>query len=332
MISARNSLILLATATALIAVVFAAYTEHVWEDYYITFRSSKNLVEGNGLVFNVGDRVHTFTSPLGVLLPALAALVTGAESDFAALWAFRIMSITALVGAVLLLTKLAQTWQIPTGFALLAGAWLALDGKTLDFSINGMESAFLVLFLTYALWGHVRGSGAWKHQGTAWAGLMWTRPDCFIHISVMALAVLIFGNGRLSESRRDLIISWLKAGALTTALYLPWFLWAWSYYGTPVPHTVAAKSGLSDPFAGITFLKEFVLLPFSAAGVDNSVRYTFLPAYHDMGGWNSAVVMIGKILAGLIAIAWVLPKVSRRTRVLSFIFAGIHLYLSYFPY
>jgi hypothetical protein len=209
---------------------------------------------------------------------------------------------------------------------------LALDAKMVDFSINGMESAFLVLFLTYALWGHVRGSGAWKHQGLAWAGLMWTRPDCFIHISVMALAVFLFGNGKRMEPKRDLIISWLKAGAVTTALYLPWFLWAWAYYGTPVPHTVAAKSGLTAPFSLFAFLQEFVLLPFGAAGVDNSVRHTFLPAYHEIGGWNPVVVMVSKVLAGLIALAWLLPRVSRRTRVLSFIFAGIHLYLSYFPY
>lgn len=200
-ISPRNGLILLTTATALIAVAFAAYTEHVWEDYYITLRSSKNLVEGNGLVFNVGDRVHSFTSPLGVLLPALGITITGAESDFAALWAFRIMSITALEGAVLLLINVARAWQIPFSFALMAGAWLALDAKMVDFSINGMESAFLVLFLTYALWGHVRGSGAWKHQGLAWAGLMWTRPDCFILISVMALAVFLFGNGKRMEPK-----------------------------------------------------------------------------------------------------------------------------------
>ena len=328
----RNPLYILAVSTALIAVFFAAYTEHVWEDYYITFRSSKNLVEGNGLVFNVGERVHTFTSPLGVLTPALAAFITGGESDFVSLWVFRIMSITALVGAVLLLSNLAQAWRIPTGLALLAGAWLALDGKTVDFSINGMESAFLVLFLSYALWGHMRGSSAWKHQGVAWAGLMWARPDCFIHISVMALAVFLFGNGKRMEPKRDLIISWLKAGAVNTALYLPWFLWAWAYYGTPVPHTVAAKSGLTAPFSLFAFLQEFVLLPFGAAGVDNSVRHTFLPAYHEIGGWNPVVVMVSKVLAGLIALAWLLPRVSRRTRVLSFTFAGIHLYLSYFPY
>lgn len=332
MTKSRYLLIVLAVLTALLGITFAAYTEHVWEDYYITFRSSKNLVEGNGLVFNVGERVHTFTSPLGVLAPALAAFLTGGSSDFAALWLFRLMSISALVGAVWLLVRVGQKWQIPLPLALLAGVWLALDGKTLDFSINGMESAFLVLFLTYALWAHLGGSVAWKHQGAAWAGLMWTRPDCFIHIAVMGLAVLLFGQGAQSDNRRDVFLSWFKAGALTTALYLPWLLWAWAYYGTPVPHTVAAKSGLADPFTVVSFLKEFLLLPFSAMGVENSVRYTFLPAYFEMGGWNGTMVLLAEIAAGLIALAWVFPKVSRRTRVLSFIFCGIHLYLSYFPY
>jgi hypothetical protein len=59
-----------------IFLLFALCTNHVWEDYYITYRSSKNLANGHGLVFNVGERLHTFTSPLGVLLPALSHLLT----------------------------------------------------------------------------------------------------------------------------------------------------------------------------------------------------------------------------------------------------------------
>src|SRR5436305_1716283 len=50
---------------AAIATGYVAYTGHVWEDYFITFRFSKNLVEGRGLVYNPGDRVHGFTSPIG---------------------------------------------------------------------------------------------------------------------------------------------------------------------------------------------------------------------------------------------------------------------------
>ena len=55
---------------ALISLAFATFTKHAWEDYWITFRASKNLATGHGLVYTVGERLHTFTSPLGVLLPA----------------------------------------------------------------------------------------------------------------------------------------------------------------------------------------------------------------------------------------------------------------------
>ena len=53
-----------------LALAFAAFTQHAWEDYYITYRVSKNLATGHGLVYTVGERVHAFTSPLNVLLPA----------------------------------------------------------------------------------------------------------------------------------------------------------------------------------------------------------------------------------------------------------------------
>jgi len=94
--------------TALAALIFAYYTQHAWEDYYITYRSSKNLATGHGLVYNTGDRLHTFTSPLGVLLPALASLLTANSSDPAALWIFRIMCATALGGAAMLLIHTAR--------------------------------------------------------------------------------------------------------------------------------------------------------------------------------------------------------------------------------
>src|SRR5690606_2053933 len=103
-----------AFASAIVlALSFALYTQHAWEDYYITFRASKNLATGHGLVFNPGDRLHTFTSPLGVLLPALSYLLTGNSSDDAALWIFRVFSAIALGGAVVLLLSLARRQSYP---------------------------------------------------------------------------------------------------------------------------------------------------------------------------------------------------------------------------
>ena len=78
-----------------VGLVYAGYTQHAWEDYYITYRASKNLATGHGLTFTIGERVHSFTSPVGVLLPALANVLTGHRSDYVSLWIFRLMSIAA---------------------------------------------------------------------------------------------------------------------------------------------------------------------------------------------------------------------------------------------
>ncbi len=320
--------------TVLVALVFALYTQHAWEDYYITFRSSKNLATGHGLVFNVGDRLHTFTSPLGVLLPAVSYLLTFNSSDAGALWVFRLLSCAALGGAAALLMLIAcrQNYGRWAGFFLAAG--LALDAKTVDFSINGMETAFLVLFLAYALWGHLNpGPRQWLHLGTAWAGLMWTRPDSFVYIGLVAAGFWLFNQTAQSgTSRTKLLGLFLKAGLLTTALYLPWLLFAHFYYGTAVPHTITAKSGIGDPRTLAGLLKTALQLPFHAWSDTTSLKGTFLPAYYMMGGWPDLPGQVGGTVALICSLLWLPPFLRVETRATSFAFFGAHVYLSYFPY
>ena len=320
--------------TFLVALVFAVHTQHAWEDYYITFRSSKNLATGHGLVFNVGDRLHTFTSPLGVLLPAVSYLLTFNSSDAGALWIFRLMSAAALGGAAGLLMLIAKRQN----YGLLAGCflagWLALDAKTVDFTINGMETGFMVLFLAYALWAHLSpGPRQWRHLGAAWAGLMWTRPDSFVYIGLVAAGFWFFNDARQSgTSRTKLLGLFLKAGLLTTALYLPWLVWAHLYYGTAVPHTITAKSGIGDPRTLAGLFKTALQLPFNAWSDTTSLKGTFLPAYYMIGGWPELPGQVGGAVALLCSLLWLPPFLRVETRASSFAFFGAHAYLSYFPY
>jgi hypothetical protein len=69
-----------------VPLAYSFYTNHIWEDFFITFKYSKNFCEGNGLVYIPGEKVHGFTSPLGVMLPAFCYLVTGADSYEKAIW------------------------------------------------------------------------------------------------------------------------------------------------------------------------------------------------------------------------------------------------------
>ncbi|RXK55281.1 hypothetical protein ESB00_05120 [Oleiharenicola lentus] len=320
---------------ALAALVFALFTQHAWEDYYITYRSSKNLATGHGLVFNHGDRLHTFTSPLGVLLPAVASLLTGNSSDAAALWIFRFMCIAALGGAAAVLVGLARRLAWPGVAAALLALLLATDAKMLDFTINGMETAFMLLFLGLALRAHFTpGPRQWLHLGGAWAGLMWTRPDSFIYIGLVAAGCWIFNDpARTGGDRRAQLLVFLKAGLLTTALYAPWLLWAWWYYGSPVPHTIVAKGAQSGGLLAWTrFRENFWQLPWKIWSGDTAALGVFLPSYHMFPAWPAWLWPFGRVLATLASVIWLLPKVRPEARVASLAFFFAAAYLSFVPY
>ncbi|MDI1320226.1 MAG: hypothetical protein PSW75_08550, partial [bacterium] len=268
--------------TAALALGFALYTRHAWEDYYITFRTSKNLVQGHGLVFTPGERVHSFTSPLGVLLPALACWVTGGNSDDAALWVFRGMGAAALAGAASLL--FLGTFRLGGNrtAAWLAAGFMALEAKTLDFSTNGMETGFLLLFIAYTFWALAAAPrNQSRHLGAAWAGIMWTRPDGFIYIGLLGAGYWLFNHfARERQDRRAAFLLLVKASLICTLLYLPWFVWAWVYYGSPVPHTIIAKASMNAGRTPGGFLTTFVLLPFRLWTGQTTVEGALMPTYY----------------------------------------------------
>lgn len=63
--------LLLGLAAIVVTLAFAAFTGHRREDSFIAFRASLNFTNGHGLVLPPGERVRSFTSPLGTLRPAL---------------------------------------------------------------------------------------------------------------------------------------------------------------------------------------------------------------------------------------------------------------------
>lgn len=317
-----------------LAMGFAAFTDHVWEDYYITYRASRNLAEGNGLVFNVGERLHTFTSPLGVLLPAAAFALTGNTSDEVALWIFRVWSAAALGGAAALVVAIGRGRKQAVAAIVATVGLLALDAKSLDFTINGMETAFMLLFLAYAFWAHLQaGSKTWIHLGAAWAGLMWTRPDSFIYVALIAAGFWLFNNeAETGRSRWRMLGLFFRAGLLTTVLYAPWLAWAGWYYGTPVPHTIAAKGSLGREHTLWGAIETALTLPYRAWTDWATLESTFLPSYYMMGGWPAPLVWGSRLIATICALLWIVPRVRREAKVASFAFFGAHVYLTYFPY
>ena len=319
--------LLFALAAVVVALGFAAFTGHAWEDYYITFRASLNLAEGNGLVFQPGERVHSFTSPLGTLLPALFALGGGEGVAERALWGLRIVSALALGGAIWIGQRAFQRDGLARIAAFAVGlAWL-LDAKTVDFSINGMETALVVFFVAFTWHAFASGGRLWP-VALGCTGLQWTRPDGCVYFAALAGAWLIVGARDAGLSRRQQLAVTLRAVALGVALYLPWLAFAWSYYGSPVPHTILAKSGTHAAGEIATLL---ALYPWRLLCGHVALHDLFLPAYHYFGGWPDWLSWMSRGLALGGALAWLWPRVALGGRLASAAFFLGGFYVSYIP-
>ncbi|MGB5138377.1 MAG: hypothetical protein WBP29_07570, partial [Candidatus Zixiibacteriota bacterium] len=67
-------------AAAIAVFVFTCFHfELTQDDAYISFRYAENLINGDGLVFNIGERVEGYTNFLWVILLALAKGLLGVD-------------------------------------------------------------------------------------------------------------------------------------------------------------------------------------------------------------------------------------------------------------
>ncbi len=319
--SRKSLVVAFCMLAALVPLAYSLHTAHVWEDFFITFKFSKNLCEGNGLVYEPGQRIHGFTSPLGTLVPALCYWISGCKSHISAIWLFRIFfCIPAFVCAGLILLRIMEKsggGPVQTVFAALL---FLVEAKSVMYSVNGMETAFMLLFVGTAFHFTLKGiESDWLMVGLSWAGLMWVRPDGFIFAGAVLAACLFFERKTLG--RRSL---WavVKAAAVCLALYLPWFIFAWCYYGSPVPHTITAKSVLMSHYS----LQEYAVN--SIRKLPYGIIWVFAPVYAQFMGWP----LITRVICGLMGlfpfIYWLIPVEDKLGRKASLVFFFLCCYSS----
>lgn len=197
-----------------------------FDDAYITYRYVLNFLAGHGLVYNPSERVFGSTTPLYVLwlipLKAMFAAVDLPTLVVRANALFHILSAVTLVGlGHRLLGRLFP--------ALCLGSLLALSPEMLNVSAGGMETFLFVALTLGSFWA----LSCNRHRlAAALAGLAFlARPEGAFVIGAWGLSWLF------KKGKRD----WL-AVALAAGLPAAWGVFAMLYYGTPVPHSLIAKS------------------------------------------------------------------------------------------
>jgi hypothetical protein len=211
------------------------------DDSYITFRYARNLLAGYGFGFNPGERVLGTTTPFYMLLlTGLGAAFGGTQASFPilALIANALADSATCILLYLIGKRLNAEWA-GLGAAL---TW-AIAPFSVTFAIGGLETSFYVLFLTATAAFHLFG----RHKSTAVFGALalLTRPDALILLGPIALDRLVQlwqeNRHKLNVPAEVLNAVW-KDAALFLFLTVPWFGFAGLYFGSPLPHSIAAKA------------------------------------------------------------------------------------------
>ncbi len=193
------------------------------DDAYITYRYGQNLAMGQGLVFNPGERIMGSTSPAHCLLAGLLYLGLGKDNLMSVMSSIGCIGWTAQAAASYFLFRRA----IGPGLALFL-ALCILAGLSGSASWVALETNLVVAMTLWAFW--FSGKSRWTETAVlcALAGLM--RPDAF-------LLPFLFAVPCFRELKRKAT----KPALIFLALCIPWLIFSFIYYGSPIPQSAVAK-------------------------------------------------------------------------------------------
>ncbi len=203
------------------------------EDAYITFRYALNIADGNGPVFNTGERVEGYANFLWMIAIALPKAAFGADIETSAI----VLGLLATLGAVLLAyvtvnRVVARAAGEPRpAYGVAAAVLVAGAGGLAAYGGSGTETPLFVLLM----FGVFASLAARRPvvAGVLVSFAMMTRP------AGMLLAVLV-GLWLLIAALRGRYTWWSPAGWLLGALVFaaPWTAWRVTYYDHVLPSSV----------------------------------------------------------------------------------------------
>ncbi len=233
-------------APALIAYGWLAWSlRFIQDDAYISYRYVANLLNGHGLVYNIGERIEGFTNFGWVIWMAM----WGAVGDIYILVS-RLTGLLCGAGVIILTFLIARELF---GRRLLWPSWLAawLAGFNMSlayWSPAGLETAAFALMATWSIYLYLRRS--WL---LIWTLLMavWLRPEGAFLTGLLILIEAV------TERRFPKFT--LTSAAAAFVLSLPFVGFKLVYYGSLLPNPFFAKTGwhIEQLASGLEYIGRF---------------------------------------------------------------------------
>ncbi len=264
------------------------------DDAFITFRYSRNIVEGQGFVYNIGNPSLGTTTPLFTLLMAAISAVTG-QQDFQ--WYAIIVSAIADAITCVLLYLITRRLTGNDWLSAAPGLLWAISPASVTFAVGGMETSVNILWMVSATAAYVlRPPLISSEQTEEWdrtfnrrqiligilAGLGFlTRIDAALWIGPLFLFQLVdvfrTGKGK-SFLRRIPLQTWFAF----VIVLLPWFAFSTIYFGSPFPRSLSAKTVayvMAPGTALVTLIQNYTTPFYENATIKGSGLFILMVVY-----------------------------------------------------
>ncbi|WP_344532191.1 hypothetical protein [Streptomyces albiaxialis] len=299
-----------------LAVLIGGYA-HRWanDDALIYTRAVRQILAGNGPVYNIGERAESSTGTLWQWLLVAGSAVPGVADPLRLAVALGLLLTVA--GYVLALDGTRRLWRLrrPSGALMLpAGVLVLLPLRAVwDYATSGLETGLSFFWLGLSWWLLVRARAARAEGGRVRTGVTvfvfglgpLVRPDLTL-VTVLFLAALWVME---RPSGRSLA----KWSCVAGALPFGYEVFRAGYYGVLVPLPAIAKEASGTQWQyGFDYLRNtlvpyylwvplLLLAAFAAAGAVRARRRGRVPGLRDRTRQADAALVAAPVLAGLLS-------------------------------
>jgi len=202
------------------------------DDAYITYRYAQNLIEGNGLVFNPGEKVEGYSNFLYVLAMAVLHVFVPPDSIYTA---GSMLNLLCLMLALWIFWRFARS-RLGDGHAAVSALMFALCTPLWAWTAAGLETA-PVLAAQMAVWVAVAAVLEDESRRRFWTltGLLGLfillRADGFLMPLIVLAYLVLRGRARLA----------MRTALALLPVVIVYFGWRLVYYGDLLPNTYHTK-------------------------------------------------------------------------------------------
>jgi hypothetical protein len=228
----------IAVSVCVYAGIAAAWWGYINDDAGITFTYARNLAEGHGLVYNVGDApVEGYSNPVWLLLLA-AAHAAGLEI-------MTVAKALGLISGVACVLVLGHALRNERPWVWLALPLTVTNAAFLIWTNSGLENGLHTLLLTSLIF-LLPGAASVRRLKVGLVVvlslLVLSRPEGVVFALVAAGYVALSEPRRLLGMRRAMQIA-----LVPLVVFGGLILFRWVYFGDVLPNTFYAKADRSNP-------------------------------------------------------------------------------------